>query len=115
MSSSRNVQPEHSENAPSTVHCPLPTSSPPTAHCPPSPFSPLSWLSDELAALDRAGLRRRLSSRAGGQVATIVVEGQTLVNFGSNDYLALAADPRLAAAAIAAIESAGLGSGASPL
>ena len=75
----------------------------------------LSWLSDELAALDRGGLRRRLSSRASGQSATIVLDGQELVNFGSNDYLALAADHRLAAAAIANIESAGIGSGASPL
>ena len=51
-----------------------------------------------------AGLRRRLSTREGGQAAKIVLDGQALVNFGSNDYLALAADPRLAAAAIAAIQ-----------
>ena len=37
------------------------------------------------------------------------------MNFGSNDYLALAADPRLAAAATAAIQAEGFGSGASPL
>lgn len=41
--------------------------------------------------------------------------GQTLVNFGSNDYLALANDSRLAAAATAAIAREGVGSGASPL
>jgi 8-amino-7-oxononanoate synthase len=75
----------------------------------------LSWLSTELAALDHAGLRRRLSTRQGGQAATITLDGQELVNFGSNDYLALAADPRLAAAATAAIQSEGFGSGASPL
>ena len=75
----------------------------------------LSWLSNELAALDHAGLRRRLSTREGGQAATIVLDGQSLVNFGSNDYLALAADPRLAAAATAAVQSEGFGSGASPL
>jgi 8-amino-7-oxononanoate synthase len=75
----------------------------------------LSWLSDELAALDRAGLRRRLSAREGGQGAKIALDGQELVNFGSNDYLALAADPCLAAAAMAAIQSEGFGSGASPL
>ena len=78
-------------------------------------MSRLSWISDELAALDRAGLRRRLSARQGGQGAKIVLDGQELVNFGSNDYLALAADPRLAAAALAAIQDEGLGSGASPL
>ncbi len=43
------------------------------------------------------------------------MEGQALVNFGSNDYLALAADPRLTAAAITAIHCEGFGSGASPL
>jgi len=75
----------------------------------------LSWLSDELAALDRAGLRRCLGARQGPQAAKIIFDGQELVNFGSNDYLALAADPRLAAAATTAIQSAGLGSGASPL
>jgi len=75
----------------------------------------LSWISDELASLDGAGLRRRLGARQGGQAAKIVLSGQELVNFGSNDYLALAADPRLAAAATAAIESEGVGSGASPL
>jgi 8-amino-7-oxononanoate synthase len=78
-------------------------------------MSRLSWLSDELAALDRAGLRRRLSARQGGQGAKIVLDGRELINFGSNDYLALAADPRLAAAALAAIQVGGLGSGASPL
>ncbi len=75
----------------------------------------MQWLSDELAALDRAGLRRCLNVREGGQAAKIVLDGQELVNFGSNDYLALAADPLLAAAATVAIESEGMGSGASPL
>jgi len=75
----------------------------------------LSWLSDELAALDRAGLRRRLSTRRGRQAAKIILDGQELVNFGSNDYLSLAAHPRLATAATAAIQAEGFGSGASPL
>ena len=75
----------------------------------------LSWLSAELAALDEGGLLRRLSARESPQAAEIVVDGQPLVNFGSNDYLALAADSRLAAAATAAIQAEGFGSGASPL
>jgi len=82
---------------------------------PPARWAPLSWLSDELAALDGAGLRRRLGARKGSQAATIILDGRELVNFGSNDYLGLAADPRLAAAANAAIQSEGFGSGASPL
>jgi 8-amino-7-oxononanoate synthase len=75
----------------------------------------MSWITAELAALDEAGLRRRVVSRNGPQGATIALAGQSLVNFGSNDYLELAADPRLAAAATAAIAAEGLGSGASPL
>jgi 8-amino-7-oxononanoate synthase len=75
----------------------------------------LSWLSDELASLENSGLCRRLSTRQGSQAARIESDGQSLVNFGSNDYLALAADPRLAEAAIAAIRDEGVGSGASPL
>jgi 8-amino-7-oxononanoate synthase len=43
------------------------------------------------------------------------LDGRPLVNFGSNDYLGLAGDPRLAAAAAAALREEGAGSGASPL
>lgn len=76
---------------------------------------PLNWIDDELAALERAGLRRRLAVRGGSQAATVVIDGQELVNFGSNDYLGLAADPRLATAARDVAELEGWGSGASPL
>ena len=38
-----------------------------------------------------------------------------MINFGSNDYLGLAADPRLAQAVVEAIKQEGWGSGASPL
>lgn len=76
---------------------------------------PLAWIDDELAGLERAGLRRRLAERDGAQSATVSLDGCELVNFGSNDYLGLAADPRLAEAARAAIAREGWGSGASPL
>jgi 8-amino-7-oxononanoate synthase len=65
--------------------------------------------------LDDAGLRRRVNSREGPQGPTIQIAGQSFVNFGSNDYLALAAEPRLAKVAVAAIEAEGVGGGASPL
>ena len=51
---------------------------------------PLAWVSDELAALDRAGLRRTprvCRALPGGRVE---VDGRELWNFGSNDYLGLA-------------------------
>jgi 8-amino-7-oxononanoate synthase len=77
---------------------------------------PLDWLDDALGDLDRRGLRRSLAARSGPQRGDrIEIGGQTLVNFGSNDYLGLAADPRIAAAAKAAIDKYGWGSGASPL
>src|SRR5262245_26421838 len=77
--------------------------------------NPLSWIDDQLEGLERDGLRRRLAVRDGRQSARVVLEGKELVNFGCNDYLGLASDERLAAAARAAIEREGWGSGASPL
>jgi 8-amino-7-oxononanoate synthase len=43
------------------------------------------------------------------------VDGKELVHFGSNDYLGLASDRRIAAAVLATIQEVGWGSGASPL
>jgi len=72
-------------------------------------------LSEGLAALERENLRRRrrvLDSPQGRQVR---VDGRELLNFSSNDYLGLASDPRLVAAAHRALDEYGVGSGASPL
>jgi 8-amino-7-oxononanoate synthase len=77
--------------------------------------NPLAWIDEELAALERRQLRRRLQMREGPQSARLVLDGHTLVNFGSNDYLALAADPRLTRAVADAVHHEGWGSGASPL
>ena len=49
------------------------------------------------------------------QAASVHIDGRELVNFGSNDYLGLAGDPRLAEAVAAALKQYGWGSGASPL
>jgi 8-amino-7-oxononanoate synthase len=78
-------------------------------------FDCLKWIDAELPALEVKGLRRKLLTRSGAQTASITLEGREYVNFGSNDYLGLAADPRLAAAVAAALKEHGWGSGASPL
>jgi 8-amino-7-oxononanoate synthase len=85
----------------------------------------LDWLGGELERLESNTLRRRLVTRVGPQGPTIQFDDQeragqlagpkTYVNFSANDYLGLAADPRLAAAAQRAAESEGWGAGASPL
>ena len=69
----------------------------------------------ELAALDERGLRRRLNAHGAAQGPTIQVAGRELINFGANDYLGLAADPRLGAAVKRAADEFGWGAGASPL
>jgi len=80
-----------------------------------STHDPLAWIDDALGELERDGLRRQLAVRSGPQTSRVVLDGRELINFGSNDYLGLAADERLIAAARAASEREGWGSGASPL
>jgi 8-amino-7-oxononanoate synthase len=72
-------------------------------------------LSEGLAALDRESLRRRRRVLDSPQQARARIDGRDLVNFSSNDYLGLAADPRLVQAAHRALDDYGVGSGASPL
>ena len=72
-------------------------------------------LGERLTELERAGLRRVMRSvqrRAGAEVA---VDGRSAIDFSSNDYLGLAADPRIARAAARALEEAGTGAGAARL
>lgn len=78
-------------------------------------FDPLAWIDDELAELRRHGLLRAPTTHGGPQQVCLEIGGQRLINFGSNDYLGLAADPRLAAAAAEASLQQGTGAGASPL
>jgi 8-amino-7-oxononanoate synthase len=80
-----------------------------------STHGPLAWIDDALNNLERDGLRRRLAVRRGKQTSRVALDDADLVNFGSNDYLGLAADERLIAAARTASEREGWGSGASSL
>jgi 8-amino-7-oxononanoate synthase len=76
---------------------------------------PLAWIDDELALLRQQGLERKLTERSGAQGPIVECAGRRLVNFGSNDYLSLAADRRLIDAAHSASQQQGWGAGASPL
>ena len=53
--------------------------------------------------------------RVGAQGAIVRLDGRELVNFSTNDYLGLAADPRLTQAVRTVLDDHGWGAGASPL
>jgi 8-amino-7-oxononanoate synthase len=72
-----------------------------------------AWAREELAALASRGLRRYLEPVEPVQGALVRVGGETLINFSSNDYLGLATSPTVRAAALAALERWGVGTGAS--
>jgi len=69
----------------------------------------------KLATLDAGNLRRRLIPTTRTSPAHVQRGDQTLISFSCNDYLGLAQDPRVKAAAISAIEHYGAGAGASRL
>lgn len=73
------------------------------------------WIDEDLAQRRRAGLYRRRRRIDSAQGARVEYRGRTLLNFSANDYLNLAADPRLASAAARAARRYGAGAGASPL
>ncbi len=75
----------------------------------------LDWVQDELSARDEQGLLRRLNScERTADPVELIVDGKSLINFASNDYLGLAAD--LASELQRTSRgSQGWGSGASPL
>ncbi len=72
-------------------------------------------LAAELAALESRGLRRTRRILSSPQSARVTVDGCEYTAFCSNDYLGLAADPRLAAAAHDGVDRYGVGAGASHL
>lgn len=71
------------------------------------------YLQKELLELEKAGLRRKLKVLNSPQGRKITLDGKGLLNFSSNDYLGLANDARIKAAAIEIIKEYGFGSGAS--
>jgi 8-amino-7-oxononanoate synthase len=72
-------------------------------------------LDGRLAELERAGLRRVMRGVERGAGGEVRVEGRTVIDFSSNDYLGLAADPRIGQAAARALAETGTGAGAARL
>lgn len=75
----------------------------------------LEWIDAELDRLAEAQLLRQRVSRSGKLGARVVIDGKQYLGFASNDYLGIAADPRLEETVAKTISLGGWGSGASPL
>jgi 8-amino-7-oxononanoate synthase len=91
--------------------------SPVSSHPAPAAALPtaLAWVEAELDTIRAAGLERPARVRQGRQGREVTLDGHTLVNFGSNDYLGYAGDVRLTKAASKGACAEGFGAGASPL
>ena len=96
---------------PCRLDVPASTARPATAPLPEA----LAWIDAELHHLAAADLLRPHRIRAGRQGRAVELDGRSLVNFGSNDYLGYAGDVRLTKAASKGSCAEGFGSGASPL
>jgi 8-amino-7-oxononanoate synthase len=68
-----------------------------------------------LEARQQRGLLRQLKTVQLLDATHIEIDGRKLVNFSSNNYLGLSHHPRVAEAVVAAVRSAGFGSGAAAL
>lgn len=81
----------------------------------PMSTDPYAWLELSLATIARANWQRSVQPLDGMPGPVVQLNGREAINFASNDYLGLAADLRLAAAAIAAISTYGTSSTGSRL
>jgi 8-amino-7-oxononanoate synthase len=77
--------------------------------------NPYDWIDLALATIDKANWYRSPQVIASLPGTHAVMAGQTLLNFGSNDYLGLAGDDRSISAAIAATRQFGTGATGSRL
>jgi 8-amino-7-oxononanoate synthase len=78
----------------------------------------MTWLAEfdtRLADLDAAHLTRRRRVVVPEAGACMTVDGRSMLAFCSNDYLGLAGHPALKAAVHEAVDTYGVGSGASPM
>ncbi|MBD2694403.1 8-amino-7-oxononanoate synthase [Anabaena catenula] len=77
--------------------------------------NPYAWIEESLATIHQANWYRSVQTIHSRPGATVLLSGQEVINFASNDYLGLAGDERLQTAAIAAIQEFGTGSTGSRL
>ncbi len=77
--------------------------------------NPYAWINESLSTIHRADWYRSVQTIHSLPGATVVLSGQEVINFASNDYLGLAGDERLQTAAIHAIQKFGTGSTGSRL
>jgi 8-amino-7-oxononanoate synthase len=77
--------------------------------------NPFGWIDNSLTALHRVHRHRSVQAVEGMAGPEIQVQGKTLVNFASNDYLGLASHPALIQAAVEATQTYGTGSTGSRL
>ncbi len=75
--------------------------------------SDIALFGARLVAREAAGLRRERRTVASAQGTRVVVDGRERLAFASNDYLGLAADPRVIDALCAGARAYGAGTGAS--
>jgi 8-amino-7-oxononanoate synthase len=83
------------------------------ANLPPSTMR--AALDDDLRVLEAAGLKRALRKVQQRRAGMVLLDGKRVNDFASNDYLGLAADPRVARAAHAVLQAEGTGAGAARL
>ncbi len=72
----------------------------------------LDFVAQEIDELKRQGVFRPLRVLSSAQGPRAVIDGKSVINLSSNDYLGLANDPRLKDAAVAATEKWGAGTAA---
>ena len=77
--------------------------------------NPYGWIEDSLRTIHRANWYRSVQEIRGIPGAVVRIDEQELINFASNDYLGLAGDSRVIAAAIEATELYGTGATGSRL
>jgi 8-amino-7-oxononanoate synthase len=73
------------------------------------------WMQESLETIHKANWYRSVKKIEGRAGAVVKLEGRSLINFASNDYLGLAGDDRLIEAAVNAIKEFGTGSTGSRL